>query len=483
MPAGFFMRLLLFLFFPLYLLSHSFTIASYNVYNLFDDAIDGTEYHDFKPPKWNTTKYLKKLNDIAFAIQRIDADIIALQEVENENTLHRLKTLLPKYQYYAIDTKKGSAISVALLSKYPIKKSQKIAVNSSRDILKSVVLINGNPLAIYVNHWQSLNSPEKSRIAYATALMNAVAKSPYKEYIFIGDLNSNYDRYLDNEAPVAINHTLNTVNNMALVTKENLTNNQHYNLWLDVAHGQRYSYLYKGRNNTLDHIIVPYTLFDAKGIDYVDGSFKVIKEAPFYAKGKINNRYSDHLPIIATFSTKPFQQTLQPHYKTITIEDIYQNDGIKKPQIIQNATVIYKDKYGAIIKDATRPIYIYTPNITVEIGKSYDLIVKETKHYHGVVQIGKIRILNQKSGSLRGKFLKIEGVMLNDSHLNEVVEAVEGEYSNGKFIYDGGKTNIYFQDKSKKPSHTTKLRLQNVRIGKYQGSMQIIVSHASKVVQ
>jgi len=228
------MRLLLFLFLPLSLLSHTFSVASYNLFNLFDATCDGTEYEDFKHPKWSETKYLKKLNDMAFVIKDMDADIIALQEVENENALLDLKALLPQYKYHAIDTKKGSAISVALLSKYPIKKSQKISVDGARDILKAVVKVDSNPFAIYINHWPSLKSSEIDRIAYAEALIEAISKSAYKEYILVGDFNSNYDRYLHSPAPVAINHTLNTIDGKAFYTKENLSDDAHYNLWLDL---------------------------------------------------------------------------------------------------------------------------------------------------------------------------------------------------------------------------------------------------------
>ena len=59
-------------------------IATYNVENLFDDKIQGSEYKDFKNGSWGAKQYSHKLNQIATVLLDLDADIIALQEIENE---------------------------------------------------------------------------------------------------------------------------------------------------------------------------------------------------------------------------------------------------------------------------------------------------------------------------------------------------------------------------------------------------------------
>jgi len=228
---------------------------------------------------------------------------------------------------------------------------------------------------------------------------------------------------------------------------------------------------------------LPKSLFDGRGIDYVEHSFRVFTNESIYSNSKINHRYSDHLPIIAQFSTKPFTQSHKPNYQTKTIKDLYLNGGIDEPVIIKDATLIYKDRYGGAIKDNSRAIYIYTPNLTLQIGHSYDILVEKTKLYHSVLEITKFQVLQQKKASLQGKFLDIKGNTITDEHINEVIASIEGEYKNNKFFYSGGEINIYFQDKSKKPSKASKLRLETVRVTRYKGKLQITVSHASKVQQ
>ena len=77
---------------------HTFTVASYNVENLFDlEDNPETEDEEFTPASakaWDLKKYEKKLDDLAAVISAIDQDglpeIIGLCEVENKKVLEDL---------------------------------------------------------------------------------------------------------------------------------------------------------------------------------------------------------------------------------------------------------------------------------------------------------------------------------------------------------------------------------------------------------
>ena len=68
------------------------SIATYNVQNLFDCKDDGSEYPDFKSStsKWDCEAAISKLKRTRQVIDAINTDIIALEEVENEQVLRAL---------------------------------------------------------------------------------------------------------------------------------------------------------------------------------------------------------------------------------------------------------------------------------------------------------------------------------------------------------------------------------------------------------
>jgi len=103
-------RLYLILFFlPFFLFATPFKIATYNVQNLFDNHTNGTEYKEYIPNakhNWNKHTIEIKLNHIAEVICDVDADIIGLEEIENEVILKQLFKKLQDvgcgYSEYAI---------------------------------------------------------------------------------------------------------------------------------------------------------------------------------------------------------------------------------------------------------------------------------------------------------------------------------------------------------------------------------------------
>ena len=75
--------------------ANTFSIASYNVENLFDLNEGGNEYSEFIPntkANWNEENFNIKIKNLLKVIKDLDADIIALQEIE----IRELKQLLLK---------------------------------------------------------------------------------------------------------------------------------------------------------------------------------------------------------------------------------------------------------------------------------------------------------------------------------------------------------------------------------------------------
>lgn len=310
-------------------------IATYNVENLFDLQKSGHEYSEYipnGPSLWNQKNYKIKLNNIAQVIKDIDADIIALQEVESLQALLDLRFALKQkglyYQYYSIADKKDTTIKVALLSKIPFVYSKELSVTQTleyRNILENKFLINGKELYIFVNHWKSKSGAESRRIVSAKALKKRVSEIGFdKNIILLGDFNSDYEEHIkfkrkrkhnDTEGITGINHILGTINQKESASKVKYAKDSFYNLWYDIDKENRYTYIYRGKKEVLDNILISQPLLDEKDISYIHGSISNFDKEYLFKKKSINRwevsrakvpkhkgkGYSDHLSVTAKF--------------------------------------------------------------------------------------------------------------------------------------------------------------------------------------
>lgn len=113
----------------------------------------------------------------ARAIREVDADVIALMEVDNHEVLKRFRTERLDGMKYThtmlVDANDPRHIDVAILSRFPIvaaRSYQHLTDGShplfSRDCLEADVLLNGSRLTLFVNHFKSmldLNNPSQGR--------------------------------------------------------------------------------------------------------------------------------------------------------------------------------------------------------------------------------------------------------------------------------------------------------------------------------
>lgn len=316
-------------------------IATYNVENLFDMNDDGTEYEQYIPnTSWGWTEEMHriKLRNTAQVIKDMGADVIGLQEIESETVLKELKAELNRqgiyYPYYAFSRTKNTSVSVALLSKYPIKSALSHPVSASRefrDILEAKLDINGKTLRIFVNHWKSKSGPESMRIQSAKVLKKRLDELDKDEpYVLLGDFNSHYEEYRtfvksrkhnDTDGITGINHILKTIDeegNPILISSLKECDDCTYNLWYELPQEQRWSHEYRGGHEALDNMIISPSLTDGKGVEYVQGSFEKFEAPYLFDKGKpyrwqqsrkfpkhhLGEGYSDHLPIFAKFNVR-----------------------------------------------------------------------------------------------------------------------------------------------------------------------------------
>jgi len=400
--------LLLYLFPHFNLLATELKIASYNVENLFDMHYDKTEYKEYIPHRHNWTKKILsiKLKHISEVICELDADIIGLQEIENQNALNLLQKSLKKYgcnyKYSAITSKKRTAIQVALLSKIPIESHKEIVVKrvgGIRNILEVKVIIDGYPLFLFVNHWNSKRSPESKRILSAKALKKRLLTLPKgSQYILLGDFNSNYNEYKVVKK-TGINNVLNSMSYRESYMQEKQKNSfRHYNLWLELPPYKRWSHNFYGNRQGLDAILLPPTLFNGKGVNYLDNSFGVFRRNYLFTKEGYVNRwqykkrhigrgYSDHFPIFATFSTKPYIfQNMVNEIKNCSILDLIKKDTTL-PCSLKRVRVVSVKKRAIVVEDKSAKILVYGVEKYIKKDKFYAIDVYQTKIYKGEREI------------------------------------------------------------------------------------------------
>lgn len=151
----------------------------------------------------------------ARAIHAVDADVIALQEVENHDVLKRFRNQRLKADKYTysmlVDGNDPRKIDVAVLSRYPItraRSNQHLRKGStsvfSRDCLEVDIEVDGKTLTLFVNHLKSMldkkdpkngrKNTRAKRVLQATNVVDIVqarfGKKPGNQpWVVLGDMN------------------------------------------------------------------------------------------------------------------------------------------------------------------------------------------------------------------------------------------------------------------------------------------------------
>ena len=510
------MRYLLLFLLPFLLFSNPFKVATYNVENLFDAQYVGTEYDDYrKSHNWTKRMVEIKLDHVAEVICDLDADILGLQEIENAQIFEQLKRRLSRvgcgYRYSAITSKKDATIQVALLSRFPIKKQRELQVSYSprvRNILEVEVTVEKEPLLVFVNHWKSraYHGVESKRMKYAKVLKSRLDTiSASKAYIVLGDFNTDYDAHLslenkidDTSGKTGLHHILGIIDGDRLVDESQMLKGSkglHYTLWNELELEQRWNTKFYGKKGTADHIIVSSALFDTKGLEYVNNSFKVFRRDYLFTKRGYINRwqykkgkhrgkgYSDHLPVYAYFDSKPYvpgsdKIVVKQKSEVKNVEYFYTKEALGNEIIIKDAVVVWKSKGNALIKQTKegRGIFLYACASPLKEGGKYDLLVRAMKDYKGLKELTHVYVLKEKGSAETDSYrLKQKDFSKKVAYRqNEVIIGLVGTYKNRHFYAEGRKIPIYFKKKKSTPPNGAKIKIHYALLGYYK-KLQLVV--------
>ena len=188
------------------------TVATFNVLNLFDEYDD--PYHEDEGMRAKPRAQLERL---AETIRRIDADVLALQEVENRGCLERVvRELLPDLGYEHVVCFEGNdrrGIDCAVLSRLPIgpvtsHRHLRFRDDSGeirrfrRDLLAvSVEPVGFESFTVFVVHLKSKRGGAKQtaglRSAEARAIRRVLDRTLSKDaaarFLICGDFNDTWD--------------------------------------------------------------------------------------------------------------------------------------------------------------------------------------------------------------------------------------------------------------------------------------------------
>lgn len=319
------------------LVARPFTVAVYNVENLFD--VDGVAYYEeYQPSRYGPAHLATKLDNIARVLARFGdgqgPEVILFQEIELDQTpdssvadyadflrRHEGRTFdrllgptplpaeiagLPAEAWLAkalADRGLGAYTVVAasdgvgrhedgrertikcvLFTRFPVRAVHNHPTPVARHILEVVLDVDGHALHVFNNHWKSgAGDPETEKVRVQNArtlrarLDEILRADPQADVLIGGDFNSHHDqrqRYAKAMKITGINDTLRSQGNELAVRSPQ---RDLYNLWYELPAEQRGSDTYRGEWGTLMQLIVSRGLYDFHGVQYVDNSFGVAR--------------------------------------------------------------------------------------------------------------------------------------------------------------------------------------------------------------
>lgn len=312
-----------------------FTLAFYNVENLFDTINDeGIRDGDFTPEGaivWDNAKYTTKLNHIARVLSAIDSvdlpALIGLAEVENLGVLKDLttKTKLNAGNYNIIhfDSPDERGIDVALLYRQDLfrplhARPYPLTFDFDKDDrTRDMLYVKGiagehDTLHLLINHWPSRSGgkeesdPKRQAAAVSARLVvdSILSFNPGANIIIMGDLNDN-----PTDSNVAL--TLNAKRVDGIINSEDI-----YNLAIRPFENGEGTLYYRSWD-LFDQIIVSGNILEGNTqYKLSSDDIQILKEDWMLYKNrsgvKVPNRtagrteyyggYSDHLPVYIRFS-------------------------------------------------------------------------------------------------------------------------------------------------------------------------------------
>ncbi len=444
------------------------SIATYNVQNLFDCKNDGSEYLDFQvgASKWDCEAAGGKLQRTRQIISAIDTDIIALQEVENEQVLRALVDG-SEYKFIAFSKAKNSPVGLALVSKIKPSGSEIFEVPNvkTRNILKVVFEVEGKKFSVFVNHFPAykngINMQKKAERTLRAALGNE------QNAIVLGDFNSPYGQK--------------SILNDIIATRG------FYDLYSFLAPKDRYSHAVHGKKRAIDHVLLSPSFMANGDLSYVDGSFEVFKpsfvvDEHGFAK---SNLYSDHFALKFKISTKPSpaksgklanenlkkeaKKVEDQNYKKADIDTLFEHPE-DVPVQVERAVVILKDKHGFIVSKNRRGIYVFDPKNSVGVGDELDILIRRVKFYKEALEVSSYEIINEHGTKDVSEDL-LDSSKLSIARSGDVIAKISGKLESGYLHTPHGKIRVY----SKKRLKDGVQGFERARVKIYKNEKEIVM--------
>lgn len=303
----------------------TYTIAFYNLENLFDIFNDATKHDDdFLPraeKRWTKKRYDRKIYKLGQVISKIGFDesqkpptIVGLAEVENKNVLRDLiesKDLESfNYDYVHYDSQDERGIDVALIydkTAFTVINSKTFTVyleddigeqDYTRDILLVSGILHSEKVHCIVNHWPSRREGEKEsnhkRLKAAQKVIEIIHsiknEDPNAKILVMGDFNDNPGndsiKFLSQQAQL-----YNPMETMLSYNRGTLNHNFKWNLFDQILFSTNF---FETQHNVLKFDEAD--IFDQTFLKQYKGKFKGQPFRTFVGK-KYKGGYSDHFPV------------------------------------------------------------------------------------------------------------------------------------------------------------------------------------------
>lgn len=289
-------------------------VCTWNVQNLFDCQVDGTEYEEYLPSSgWNLDSYSNRLSNVSRVISylpKYENLILVLNEVENAHVVEDIITQRDisdrGLHWFASAGEEGGAIQTAVISSLPITSAYVHDVGENlRPILEIGLDTPKGKVFVLALHAKS-NIGEFSETSASRLKAGEVVKTiaqnlentfPGCIILVCGDIN---EECYDNNVMGRAKQT-----ECPLPVSAGFEQRRWYCPWLDSSNDvfPGGSYYYNGAWKCYDNVLVSYTGGDGAGWD-VSGFGVVFKGILKTPDGKPNswNRVllkgvSDHLPV------------------------------------------------------------------------------------------------------------------------------------------------------------------------------------------
>lgn len=296
-------------------------IVNWNVQNLMDTNIDGSEYNDFSLYEYGEQSYRLRLKKVCDVIDDLAGDIVILEEIENSNVLKDMVDMYLSrkgYLYYGAVKEEDSAIAIGFLSKIEPINIRVHSVESARSILALDFEIDNEPFRILACHAKSqlegFEETEYKRISLTKSLKRIINESENYNIICVGDFNEDPTIYRNIQTAL---YDVEKENAFYFRDKGSLLiSGSPYSLFQDILYSpqldysvrkfKKGTYVYKDKWYNFDLILLNNKCLDFIGFDFSDFDIYAPQKIstssgiPYAWNIKSLSGVSDHFPIYVT---------------------------------------------------------------------------------------------------------------------------------------------------------------------------------------